>query len=329
MSLVNGRGEPETPETDPERPNRREGSRALENGPAPRQATWFGITEGPPMPEGLFAGVVFNRPIDQVLSYHVPSGLERIIRPGQRLRVPLGQGNKLTVGYCVRVDPVAPADLDAARIKDVAEVLDPSPLIDSSMLALTRWIADYYACSWGQALDAVVPAGVKKHAGTRIATFLMVPDEIREALLAGSIQPPLTPKQAAVMEVLGRGELLSVADVCRQAKCAPGLVHGMRGRGLVRPVRKRLPVGFAAVSPSWAATTPLEMQSGGHRAGERGLVLTSEQKAALGLINRRDRGGWVCAVPDPRSDGQRQDRGVPGGDRTGCGTGARGDRACA
>ena len=78
-----------------------------------------------PPPPGPFAGVVFNRPIDQVLSYHVPSRLERIIRPGQRLRVPLGQGNKLTVGYCVRVDDAAPADLDPARIKDVAEVLDP------------------------------------------------------------------------------------------------------------------------------------------------------------------------------------------------------------
>ena len=145
---------------------------------------------------------MFNRPIDQVLSYHVPSRLERIIRPGQRVRVPLGQGNKLTVGYCVRVDDAAPADLDPARIKEVAEVLDPPPLIDAKMLALTRWIADYYACSWGQALDAVVPAGVKKHAGTRIATFLMVPEEAREALSPGTINPPLTAKQAAAMEVL-------------------------------------------------------------------------------------------------------------------------------
>ena len=65
-----------------------------------------------------------------------------------------------------------PAGVEPARIKEVAEVLDRQPLIDARMLALTRWIADYYACSWGQALDAAVPAGVKKHAGTRIATFL-------------------------------------------------------------------------------------------------------------------------------------------------------------
>ena len=246
-----------------------------------RQGTWFGISDAPPLPPGPFAGIVFNRPIDQVLSYHVPDRLERIIRPGQRVRVPLGQGNKLTIGYCVRVDQDAPADLDPARIKDVAEVLDPLPLIDASMLALTRWMADYYTCSWGQALDAVVPAGVKKHAGTRVANFLMVPEEVREALQAGSIEPPLTPKQTAVMEVLVGGDLLTVADVCRQAKCAPSLVHGLRGRGLLRPVRKRLPVGVPAQTGVEPADLPIDSSGATRAPGERGLVPTAEQAAAL------------------------------------------------
>ena len=56
------------------------------------------------------------------------------------------------------------------------------------MLELTRWMADYYACSWGQALDAAVPAGVKKHAGTRIGTFLIVPEETREALRSEALE---------------------------------------------------------------------------------------------------------------------------------------------
>ena len=73
----------------------------------PRQATWFGISDAPPMPAGpLRASSSTGRSI-RSFRYHVPSRLERIIQPGQRLRVPLGQGNKLTVGYCVRVDAVA------------------------------------------------------------------------------------------------------------------------------------------------------------------------------------------------------------------------------
>src|SRR5262245_11119125 len=161
MNVVNGRGELEPTDSDGRVPERIADSSSLEHPAGTRQGTWFGVSESPSPRAGPFAGVVFNRPIDQVLSYHIPSRLERIIQPGQRVRVPLGQANKLTVGYCVAVNQNPPSGVEQARIKDVTEVLDPKPLIDQKMLALTRWIADYYACSWGQALDAVVPAGVK------------------------------------------------------------------------------------------------------------------------------------------------------------------------
>ena len=97
------------------------------------------------------------------------------------MRVPLGRGNEPAVGYCVQRRRERAEDVDPRRLKDVLEVLDDPPLIDAAMLELTRWMAGYYACSWGQALDAVVPAGVKKGAGTRVGTFLTVPDEVRQA----------------------------------------------------------------------------------------------------------------------------------------------------
>ena len=153
------------------------------NDGGPRQATWFGI-EAEREPEGTaqgpFAGVVFNRPIDQVFSYRIPARLWETVRLGTRLRVPLGRGDKPAVGYCVRLDDALPEDVERVRLKDVLDVLDDPPLIDAAMLELTRWLSGYYACSWGQALDAAVPAGVKKHAGTRVGTFLTVPDEVRQ-----------------------------------------------------------------------------------------------------------------------------------------------------
>ncbi|MHB1560600.1 MAG: primosomal protein N' family DNA-binding protein, partial [Isosphaeraceae bacterium] len=163
------------------------------------QAAWFGLEEDEPEVGGIFAGVVFNRPIDQVLTYRVPARLAGAIRVGQRVRAPLGRGDKLAAGYCVRLDERAPEGLDRLRIKAIVEILDPSPLIDDRMLELSRWLAEYYACSWGQALDAAVPAGVKKHAGTRVGTFLVVPEETREALRAGpgSGAPKLSAKQTA------------------------------------------------------------------------------------------------------------------------------------
>ena len=159
-----------------------------------RQAAWFDA-DPEVETEGAFAGVVFNRPMDQVLTYRVPERLRGVMRPGQRVRVPLGRGNQPAVGYCVRVDAAPPDGVEPGRVKDLLEVLDDPPLIDAAMLELTRWMAGYYACSWGQALDAVVPAGVKKQAGTRVGTFLIVPEEVRRA--RESLELP--PKQAEAL----------------------------------------------------------------------------------------------------------------------------------
>src|SRR5437667_12718695 len=109
-----------------------------------RQAAWF-AAEADARADGPFVGIVFNRPVDQVFTYRVPPRLKTVVRPGQRVRVPLGRGNTPAIGYCVRVDAEAPEAVEPGRVKDVLEVLDDPPLIDAAMLELTRWMAGYYA----------------------------------------------------------------------------------------------------------------------------------------------------------------------------------------
>jgi len=207
-----------------------------------RQGEWFGPEPGSAdaasTPGGPFASVVFNRPVDQAFRYEIPPDLLASVTPGQRVRVPLGRGNAPAVGYCVEVAPGLPEGLDPAKVKGVLEALDSPPLIDRAMLELTRWIAGYYACAWGQALDAVVPAGVKKQAGTRVGTFLVVPEEVRARREA--IAAELPAKQAEALAILCRSdEPLTVADLCRLAKCATGPVAALRQRGYLLAVRRR------------------------------------------------------------------------------------------
>src|SRR5262249_31685358 len=207
-----------------------------------RQAAWFTDDAEPEATGSRYAGVVFNRPLDQVFTYRVPARLREVVRPGQRVRVPLGGGNQPPVGSGGGVDGRARGGGAPGKIKGVLEGLDDPPLIDPAMLELTRWLAGYYACSWGQALDAAVPAGVKKQAGTRVSTFLTVPEAIRQAHATATLpQPPLTSKQAEALAILCRSsEPLSMADVCGMAKCAPGPIAALRRRGYVHTVRRRL-----------------------------------------------------------------------------------------
>ncbi len=214
-------------------------------GPDGREDSGFVLrNEVPPPPRGPFVGVVVNRPIEQVLTYRVPERLAGAILPGQRVRVPLGRGDRMATGYCVRVDESPPPDLGPVKLKDVAEILDAVPLIDARMLELTRWIAEYYVCSWGQALDAAVPAGVRNQAGTRVGTFLLVPEDVRQSLLDEAARPRLSPKQAAALEVLCRAEEpLSLADVCRLAlRHRPGAGPAAPGIGAFGPSPARFPI---------------------------------------------------------------------------------------
>src|SRR3954466_7603152 len=96
----------------------------------PTQAAWFGIepesaSDSPG--DGPYAGVVFNRPLEQVFTYRAPPPLRAAVVPGQRLRVPLGRGNEPAVGYCVRLEGAPPQGGEPPRIKDVVEGLDHPP----------------------------------------------------------------------------------------------------------------------------------------------------------------------------------------------------------
>ncbi len=240
-----------------------------------QQTAWFGIEpdagptgQGGP---GPFAGVVFNRPLDQVFTYRVPAHLIETLQPGARVKVPLGRGNTPAVGYCVRVEGALPEGIEPSRVKEVAEVVDDPPLIDAEMLELTRWMASYYACAWGQALDAVVPAGVKKQAGTRVGVFLVVPEEIRAKL--DTLLAELPPKQAEALAVLARSdEPLTVSDLCRMARCAPGPITTLRQRGYLHAVKRRL-----RKPPKQADSGP----DGNDTAARARPPLTAEQQSVL------------------------------------------------
>lgn len=191
----------------------------------------------------LTVQVVFNLPLETVFHYLVPSGMRDLIGPGQRVRVPFGKGNRLEVGYCVGVEP-PPAM--SRRLKSVEEVIDREPLLSEGMLELTRWIADRYLCGWGQVLEAVIPAGVKKQAGTRIVTSFQPADNVCARL--ESLHLPA--KQRAVLNALcSSSEPMRADELANAADCGTGPITALRNKGLIRAVRKRSKITDAETAP--------------------------------------------------------------------------------
>ena len=108
------------------------------------------------------ADIVFDRPLRKPFSYLIPTELFNSISKGKRVRVPLGKGNKPTIGFCVDTRHI-PSD---PKLKSIFAIMDEEPLVSTHLLEFTKWIADYYLCGWGQVLQAVVPAWVRSGATT-------------------------------------------------------------------------------------------------------------------------------------------------------------------
>ncbi|MEI8372603.1 MAG: primosomal protein N' [Planctomycetota bacterium] len=213
--------------------------------------------------EQFVAGIVLATGPAQEFDYLVPDALRDLVEPGRRVLVPLGKGNRLVQGYCVRVE----SRLAGPRpLKPLADVVDRRSLLSPAMLRLTHWIADYYLCPWGQVLETVLPAGVRGQAGTRMATLLTLDPRGTELLTAGD----LPDKHREILLVLAAAsEPLTPQELARHARCSPSPIATLRRKGLIRSQTARI----SAVRQAEAALPR-----------EEHLVLNPDQQQALDAV---------------------------------------------
>ncbi|HNZ47732.1 MAG TPA: primosomal protein N' [Candidatus Hydrogenedentes bacterium] len=93
--------------------------------------------------------------LDKVLTWLVPPELVDKARPGMRALVPIQ--SRIVLGIIVEV--LAESDVQEART--LIDIPDHEPVLDKNLLRLCKWIADYYCCSWGEALFSALPSSLK------------------------------------------------------------------------------------------------------------------------------------------------------------------------
>lgn len=192
----------------------------------------------------LVATVVLGEGAPGEYDYLVPDGLcdetlaERLVEVGRRVKVPFGRGNRPVIAYCVQMET---KEVDPERLKAVAGVVDSQTLLSPAMLKLTRWMADYYLCPWGQVLQAVVPSGVRKLAGTRQVTLLQVPADVAQNL---SQQQVSSKQQRHALEVLAKSPRpLTQVQLAEAAGCTVSPIKQLLKKGLIEGFAKRVDNG--------------------------------------------------------------------------------------
>ncbi len=96
--------------------------------------------------------VALALPLFRTFTYRVPDGISGSTAPGSRVVVPFRNGRQIGI-------VVGPgAGREGVVFKDVLAAPDVAPVMDEPMLALCRWIAEYYVVPLGIALRSALPA---------------------------------------------------------------------------------------------------------------------------------------------------------------------------
>jgi primosomal protein N' (replication factor Y) len=94
-----------------------------------------------------------NYAIDKAYSYAIPEGMD--LKPGIRVSVPFGRGNRPAEGVVLSVEPGQEEGL-----KPIRQRLDEEPLVSDTMLRLAAFLRERYFCTFYDAVRTMLPAGL-------------------------------------------------------------------------------------------------------------------------------------------------------------------------
>lgn len=111
--------------------------------------------------------IVDNRSskVDKPFTYILDDEFKSWVKPGMRVVVPFGRGNRLIKGIVI---DIVDSFNHSYKLKKVVDVLDDKPLISEELIQLSLWIRDKYLSSYRDSLRLVFPPGDFK----KINTFI-------------------------------------------------------------------------------------------------------------------------------------------------------------
>ncbi len=222
--------------------------------------------------------VAFESGVDSEFDYWVPDD-DWPVNVGQRVEAPFGRGDKPQVGFCVEAD-VPPGESYLAkervgRLKIITKVIDAEPLLDSGLLALARWISGYYVCPLGQVLAAMVPAAVKKGAGTKTERYVYL--AVRAEQCDETLGQLRGAKQKRIVERLGERRAFNadnaqaVRSLLAELDCTQAPLKALADKEIIAFTERVTLKSLPAIPEQMILRT------------ER-IVLNEEQERALGHI---------------------------------------------
>ena len=205
----------------------------------------------------MVARVTLEIALRKEFDYAIPAEFADRIEIGSRVKVSFGHREVLGVVTAL------PEESTHTNLKPILKILGRQSLVTPRVLALARWIADYYCCPVEIALKSVLPDVVRQEEeGWRERL------QVRALPQTGDL-PKLTSRQRDVWHVIEEWRELPLQELLRLTGCTAELVRRLEDKALVSiapQISERDPYGNETI----LASQP--------------LVMNAEQAAALNKV---------------------------------------------
>lgn len=246
-------------------------SERIHSEPQAQQADLFDLSPPPwemPSEDPIhIASVVFSEAPFGPYDYAVKGTDRRIIKPGMRVKVPLGNRRHPMVAWCTNVET---QEKTGRKLREISEVLDEKPLCDDALVRLVLWMSHYYQAPAGQVFDTLIPSSVRSLAGTRERTYY---SPTKAANHADIIDQLPVKQKAVLLSLIRSGKPMTAADLMLEANCSQDPVKRLLQKKLVKTENRR--------ELTHSKNNRWQLDDG---EAERKLQLTDDQAGALKRI---------------------------------------------
>ncbi|MDD9949395.1 MAG: primosomal protein N' [candidate division Zixibacteria bacterium] len=223
-----------------------------------------------------FAEIALPLPVDQVFSYSIPDKLLETALPGSRVSVAFT--NRRMTGVITGLSDTCPVE----RYKPLLDILDREPVLDATLLELTRWIGRYYLCPWGEAIKAALPAGLLSEGDQIVTRDGPCPPECMDRLRRTA------PRQAELLAQVPEQGAITLSSLRRRTRMRQpfAVLRSLEAKGLVS-----ISIGDSGGGPGIRYETWVELipsREDAEKIISRLIPRSPRQASCVNLLARHD-----------------------------------------
>ncbi|WP_369282281.1 primosomal protein N' [Oscillibacter sp. GMB15532] len=256
--------------------------------------------------------------IDRPYDYVIPQSMLEKARPGVRVSVPFGRGNRSCEGVILARE----TGPKRAGVKPLSSVLDDEPVLDDWGVSLALWMRQRYFCTMYEAVKTILPAGLWYRL-REVFTLTEGLDRAAAEDLAGKMKHA-EPVLDAVFAAGGSAELTQLKGVCGEdaeptlrALCKKGVLcssvtstrrvsdkqrrmaeltmDGAEALALVEPRKKSAPMRYEVVL-LLSATGRASVRDICYFTGASAQTLKGLEKSGIVAFSEEER----LRIPEPK-----------------------------